>query len=561
VEEIGMKVGEVKNGYIYKGGDDTDPASYEPVQGERKAASFGDRFKRGLLDVGEGINYGALQAMEAGQKLIGKEPSGVAAQYKDQVERRMAEYEGPQSNVDLGRTLGRAAPWMLVPAGSGGKGVQAMGTLIGKNAVGRAVTNAGQVIAKSPVLDSAFMGAVQGGAMMPEPGQSRATNALLGGAGGALGGVVAQTAGKALGPKADAHRLARAQAAREKGFTVTPAMSTKGRIASNIEGALDALPFTSGNMQRIYEGNQQQANKIASSVMGELGENHITDDVMNAAKERLGAEFRRLSAGQKVNIDAQFFADIATAKQAQNRVVLKALKDTQAEKIIDEILALPQGQKMYVPGEKYQATRSALTKAVDDAFRSNNSKLGGVLENVRDALDEAAYRSAPNKEAWGQVRQQWGAFKALSKPGVIEDGNVNIKRLATVLRSKNPQAWATGTRDELTDLAKLAPVLKTNLPNSGTAERSLFLNLLTGGVGGAAGYAIGGPGGGATGTLLGMTALPKVAEMAYMNPATLKAFESGLIPQALQPASKLLGPWGTGAARAVGAPYAIDLMQ
>jgi hypothetical protein len=555
-----MKPGHIEDGYIFKGGDPADRNSWAPVQGERKPASFGSRVKRGLLDVGEGINYGALQVADAARNLVGKD-SDLSSQYKDTVERRMAEYERPPGNIDLGRTLGRALPWMLVPQGKAGEVVQAAGTLIGKNVIGKAVGSAGQAISKSAAMDSALMGAVQGGAMMPEPGQSRATNALLGGAGGAIGGAVAGMAGSAIKPKADPLRLARADAARAKGFTVTPGMSTKGRVAQNIEGALDVLPFTSGNMRAIYEGNQQKVNKLASVALGELGENNLTDDVLRSAQDRLGAEFGRLSAGQKVSLDPQFFADIATAKQAQNRVLLKALKDTQAEKIIDEILALPQGQKMYVQGEKYQATRSALTTAVSDAYRGNNSKLGGVLEKVRDALDEAAYRSAPNKAEWGQVREQWSTFKALTKPGVVEEGNVNLKKLASVIRSKNPQAWATGKGGDLMDLAKFAPVLKTDLPNSATSERGMYLSAITGGLGAMGGSAAAGPWGAGAGGLLGMTALPKVAEMAYMNPVAQRAFEKGLIPQALLPASQLLGPWATGAARSGGSSLVIDQMQ
>jgi hypothetical protein len=210
--------------------------------------------------------------------------------------------------------------------------------------------------------------------------------------------------------------------------------------------------------------------------MGETAPS-LTDDVLNAAKSRIGGQFDAIAGRNTVDVTQSPLLGALIKLDTEQRA-LGSFADDSVNKLIDKGLDLAaRGQ---VDGKTYQVIRSTLGKRAESSFNGGNAELGQALKQVQRALDDAANSSISpaDRAAWAQARAQYTAYKLASKRGnVVEGGNVSPARLSSKIdkqRGDIPQ--------ELRDIGLIGETFKP-LADSGTASNSVVQALISGGAG------------------------------------------------------------------------------
>lgn len=406
-------------------------------------------------------------------------------------------------------------------------------------------------------VGASVIGGTMGGVFTPtEEGESRVGNAAMGTVGGLVGNGIANVAGRMVRPVRSTlvpQEQALADKATDMGITLNAAQRTGSKPLRWIDSALDNLPITAEKQATAKLGQREAWQRAALAQTGETADN-ATAEVMGRAKDRIGQSFRDLSGRNTVTLDAQAQAEIANAA-AQNAKAgpLASSKVAEVTQWLDD-LTKPGGSPILgangkpiptppqpLSGEQYQEVRSILARKASDAFSSGDSQLGQSLKAIRNALDDAAERSvAPvDAQAWTTARDQWRTLKALEKATDPTTGTISPKKLINELTRKNPQGMIYGKGDQtMPDIARVGKqFIAENLPDSGSAQRSWYMNMLqnpTSGVGGLLGFFAGGPIGALGGVAAG-AATPLAAQRALWSEAGKRYFGQGAMntPQAL----------------------------
>ncbi len=350
---------------------------------------------------------------------------------------------------------------------------------------------------------------------------------LLGVVGQGVGGVIGRAL-KPVQPKALAPaESALVQKANEMGITLNAAQETGSKPLRWIDSALDNLPFTAEKQAAMKQAQREAWQKQVLSKIGESSDS-ATPEVLGGAYQRLGSQFRDLSARNDVTLGDEFLNAIASVDAT------KTPFSTGVDNVVDKALEL--ASKGKISGKEYQNVRTSLTNASKGAW-SQNPELGQALKSLRNALDESADSSisAADKEAWATVREQYKALKTVEKAVDPTTGTISPKKLINELGRVNPQGVKYGFGDQdIVDIAKVGKqFIADTLPDSGTAQRSWYMNMLqnpTAGIGGVLGLVGGGVPGAIGGAALG-AATPLAAQKALWSNG--RYFRQGLLDPAI----------------------------
>jgi hypothetical protein len=260
-----------------------------------------------------------------------------------------------------------------------------------------------------------------------------------------------------------------------------------------------------------------------------------------AQKSALGSTFEDIAGRNSIDFNkgvTNKLADIAN--QASRRLA----KPEPITNTIDDILA-DVNKSGVMEGAKYQGWRSELGRMA----RGSDTE-AHYAGQVKKALDEAfnSQISGADAEAWKTASRQYGNLKnvlqAMGGAGTEQlSGNIPPSQLAQALtRQVGKEGKALG-RGDLNELSKVGRAfISENIPDSGTAQRSFYQNLLTGnlasaglGAGGGAGigYMYGGPKGALEGSGLGAAATlggPKLAQALMNSKAGQSYLTKGIVP-------------------------------
>ena len=479
-----------------------------------------DPFKeaaQGQSNVLAGIG-GALQGMYLG----GKQMLGIDAPGEVEDHKKAMAGLGSTTSGTIGQFLGSALP------------VAATAFLPGVNTV----------------VGGAALGGLTG-ALEPTSGnESRLQNVALGAGLGGAGQGLASAIGRMNKPvraSLDPISADLAAKAQKMGITLNAAQETGSKPLRWIDSALDNLPLTA-EKQVLEKTKQREAwQRAVLAKTGEQGDN-ATPDVMAKAYDRIGQQFNDLSARNTVTLDGKAQMEISRIKAKNAKAgPLGSSKVNEVTQWLDDLtkptgspILGPNGKPLPIPaqplsGQQYQEARSVLSKSSQDAFSSGNSQLGQSLKDLRNTLDEAANRSIKpdDAKAWAEARDQWKAIKSIEKATDPTTGTISPKKLVNELTRKNPQGMIYGKGDQsMPDIAKVGKkYIADNLPDSGTAQRSWWMNALqnpTAGVGGLLGFAGGGPLGALAGIGMG-AATPLAAQKALWSQGGKDFFKNGLV--------------------------------
>lgn len=396
-----------------------------------------------------------------------------------------------------------------------------------------AVTEGG-LLGGTPGLLSG-LGAQAGGDLTKDSGPAAQFAGSL--VGGVLGGQFANKLTQPIQSALNTEQKAIVERAKEMGLRLTPGQQTGNRRLLGFENTTEALPG-GGYFPKVRGENFEKANEIALKSIGVQGKD-INPTVIARAADDIGSEINRLTRGQTIRLDRDFF-DAVDALKKNYRMLSPDQQSAEVNAMLKN-WSKPSGvSNVAITSEVYQANRSAYDTAARASFRSGTNQTEARIQaKLADALDEAAQRSMPRAEldAFKEARRKWSNLVVLEGSDLAKSGyNINPNKLATELSKQNKKVGRVplGERD-LVDLSRMPSLLREVTPNSGTPERLFWTGLLSGG-GGYAGSALAGPGGALAGAVAPFV-LPYVAQRALMAPGVnqwLGGSLSNIIPQ--QPA-------------------------
>lgn len=412
----------------------------------------------------------------------------------------------------VGQLVGRVDQKTIDDAKERDKPLMNSGAGMAGNVIGNvaATVPAAFVPGANTVVGSAVLGAGLGALQPVASDDSRGSNIGMGAIGGAVGQGAANLVGRLARPvqsKLPAQLEALAQKAEQQfNIPLNAAQKTGSKPLQIIDSVLDNMPLTADRQAMIKELQRKSFNKAVLATAGETADT-VNPQVITAARKRLGDEFERLSGGNSIRmtpeLDAalqQVIADNAKAGPLASSKVDDVARwiagltqgtpeSTVASQVLDAsgkpftaTVAAKPAQDM--AGESYQTVRSILGRESDSAFKGNNSQLGMSLKGIQKALDDAAYNSLSDvdKAAWQQARKQWQALKVIEKAAAptskdAVSGNVSAAKLAQALKSVDRNAIVR--TDDLADLARIGQAfVKDQIPDSGTAQRTLYQTFL-----------------------------------------------------------------------------------
>lgn len=377
--------------------------------------------------------------------------------------------------------------------------------------------------------------------------ESRLANMGMGAGAGALG----HGAGKLLGrmirpvsPSIGAKQAELAKAAAREGIPLRASQVTGSKPLALTESVMENLPFTFGKQVARKEAQKAAFNAAVLRRAG-ITADKAGPEVLLAQKNALGDVFEDISGRNVIDFNKGVTDKLATVGKEASRRLAKPEPITNT---IDDILA-DVNQSGFLDGKKYQGWRETLGRMA----RGDDSE-AHYAGQVKRVLDEAfnTQISGTDAAAWKQASKQYGNLKnilqAMGGAGTEPiSGNIAPSQLASALtRQVGKEGKALG-RGDLNELSKIGRAfISENLPDSGTAQRTFYQNLLTGNLAGAvpgasAGAGIGyyrdGPQGAAEGAAYGAvlgagTALagPKLAQT-LMNSKLGQAYlTKGILP-------------------------------
>ena len=383
----------------------------------------------------------------------------------------------------------------------------------------------------APYIGAAARGAAFSGAQTVGEDESRAGNAAIGGALGAVGQGIAAGAGRlATGAKTKLTPTVQTaiENARAAGIPLHLSQVTDSRFLKTLGSVVNQLPFTGA--AKASQRQQEAFNRAVSRGFGEDAPS-LGDDVLRAARQRIGAVYDDIYSRNNVMLDDAALSKLASIEQSASRNLPKdeaAIVKNQ----IDDIIEATQNGGM--PGAMYQAFRTDRLMPMESGSRSFQT---GLIREIRKALDDAAERSVgpEDAKALAQARRQWRNLRTSEKALNQVAGAGGDVRPAALWPIVNQSKGAT---PEMRELARIGQVvLKDPIPNSGTPERQLIYRLLgLGGAGAMSGVSI--P------ALAGLAAGGAAAGRVMNSPLAALAFGQGRpmagLARMVQPAPRLL---------------------
>ena len=299
---------------------------------------------------------------------------------------------------------------------------------------------------------------------------------------GALAGGMAPTAlGRAVTPLPTSPARQRlVDILGDEGVTsLTAGQRTGNKGLQYAEDMLGNAPGAGQSAANIRQRGQEQFTEAAMRRAG-AGPDAVPE-VLAANQQRLGDQFRDLSARNNLTPDNQFVADIVAAARNYRRV-----PDSQQRQMvqgyIDDIIDHVNAGSM--PGPQYQEMRSRLSRQAN-SLRQSDPTLSESLRDMRVALDNAMERSIPagsqDAQLWRQSRREYGAQKTIEKAASrAGEATAEGQLVPANLRNAIPKAGGGYARGEgdFSELARAGGGVMQPLPNSGTAQRMQMQNLL-----------------------------------------------------------------------------------
>ncbi len=431
--------------------------TYDPTAGMSTAGKLAAGAGKAVVDTGRGI----------GQLL------GLVSDEQIAEARRLDQALMNTGAGQVGNVLGHVGT-ALMPGGVVG--------IAGKLAGSARAAQAGRGLMAPTTIPGAMAAGGTYAGIQPGSLEERAQSAGL----GALGSGAGQALGQGISHLARARAPTRAaQTLQAEGVPVSPSQEVDSRVLRRIEDVFDHMPSTGGKQQVWREGQQEAFNRAVLKRAG-VDSGKATHEVMDQAYTQVGQKFEDVIRGRQIKLGDEFLDDVVRVEQSELRL-FPSSRSRIVNNLIDDALDLAADPKP-VDAILLHSERSKIAKMAADAHRANNHVLGDSYYALVDALDNAILKDLPKRERESYMRamEQFRILKLLEKTG-LRDGNVSPAKLASAMHTSNRRASNVGA-DPVARLAQAGRDAIKPGPDSGTAQRMMYQNMMTGGaIGGGAG--------------------------------------------------------------------------
>lgn len=373
---------------------------------------------------------------------------------------------------EYAQTVGEFVPGGLTPAG-----------------MGRRVAN---VVA--PALVSETGGQIFKGTDLETPARI---------AGGVLGGTLPNAAARLRTPfpNPSPERARMVQVLEREGIDLTAGDRTGSKPLRWAESAANDVPLSG---HRIGATKEMQGEQFTRAVLRRAGIDapRATDDVIDGAFRRLGAEFDTFAQYAAVPVTPQLSGRINNIARQYERVTEPSLVNPLVRSIADDISQIYQtNNRSIMPAmldaRRYSAWRSDIGAA---ARATSDPRTERALYDMQRLLDDAAEASLRQRggfrfnglaDRMREARREYRNLLTIAKArGAGEDaavGIINPRQLQQAAKQMEGWQGYSRGRGDFTELARAGNAVLAPLPNSGTPARLAAQGLFTtlGTVGGA----------------------------------------------------------------------------
>ena len=407
--------------------------------------------------------------------------------------------------------------------------------------IGQAIALPGGTIGKA-ALTGATMGAVQ--PTLPEESKAFniASGAALGGAGqGAVNAIgrIAQPIVKNLseiGQKS-------VQVLKDAGVPLDAAQATGSKVMQFAKRITSDNPFTGAENQAFSHVQNNAYTKAISKTMGEDAE-HITPEIIQNAKTRLGENYDQLFERNGVRVTRNFSNELFDLKNEAERILPKG--EHAVTNIVNDIIDKSKANMGHLEGKQYQAFKRQL-----DALEKQGGLSAHYAGELKDKLLEGLSNTVQKFGKEGDIallkttNKQYGNMKKIEDIALkdAEEGHVSPSLLYNSLTTKGKRNAFYQDDPELAKLAQAGKaILPEKGPNSGTAKRLAAQAAIPTTLA-AYDYAKEGDIGKALGVGASAYLIPKALQTGLHNPAFARYLEKGVgntaIRNLLQTPSKM----------------------
>lgn len=311
--------------------------------------------------------------------------------------------------------------------------------------------------------------------------------------------------------------IALGRQAMDAGIPLKASQVSPSKAAKLVDSVTGQVPFSGA--QAFQQQQQSAFNRAVARTIGEDAD-AITPEVFSAAKARIGASYDDLASRINPQITNKVRTRLANIlKNAQQfgsddsaRAVSSAIERVKA-----------QAAGGVLPGRSYKSLDSELGNVIKNGGEKG-MYVGQVQKTLRDAFTASA--TPADKAQMALANRQYANLKTIEPlvAGDAVEGNISPAKLLGRVNANRAgkTSMATGNRGELGLLANAGQrFLKSQIPDSGTAQRTAVVNALktvgTLGTGVAAGSGmVGLPG--AVLTAIGAVGGSRAIQAALRNP-------------------------------------------
>lgn len=281
------------------------------------------------------------------------------------------------------------------------------------------------------------------------------------------------------------------------GIPLSPAQEIGNPSASVFESVMKYLPTSAPTVAKTEDLTQRAYSKNILNRAG-IDSDIATPEVLSNARKSFAKEYNALEARTKITEPnaANMFNDLLGIEKNYVVGFPDAIKPTWNARR-DEVLKYATGEKV-ADGKTYQRLQSELSEEIARASRSTDPSSGYYLEamkGLQSSLAKAMENSAKSPElrnAWKDINRRYSIFSRVEdvmggagSTEKLNSGFIPAKQMASVVRARDPRNYAEGMDDFTSFIRAGEAIIPNPTPNSGTAQRSMAQDILTGGKRGA----------------------------------------------------------------------------
>ena len=255
-----------------------------------------------------------------------------------------------------------------------------------------------------------------------------------------------------------------------------------GQMMKRIEGAVEVIPGLNAPLLMQRAMNQRAINMKTAKAMG-LDEDAVMDARLGISGPLIGKALKNYKKG---------FDEVQQNLNTANIPAedLMPVLDTAVQGgMLAPKLARAISKKTRPTGQQIMDARSSLVKMLDSQEPAMREVAADLIDNIDEIIEEAL--TGEQKDAFKLLRAQYRVWANVRKGRALSpDGQVNVKTLDSAFKSRSgygdrylAEEGIDGLPDEVNDLlqeVRRGAGLDVGIPSSGTAERSVITNAITG---------------------------------------------------------------------------------